>query len=171
MIILLLAGCAGYNTNEFIDRGVLPKESSYLIFPFRNPSLNGRTYSGVGSQFTQAFSRSSSKVGYDVSLASSRKFPSSKDLDLEEAIDYAQQKGADYFIVGYVSKWVDRATEWNGKRDFAGVSITAYDAFTGKLVRSVEMDQHSNNFYSGTPNSYVKSLSESAAIKLYQTNL
>jgi len=136
-----------------------------MIFPFRNPSFGGREFPGVGMRFTNSFMVACTSYGLTIVAAFGEKFQSSKDINVLAALTYARRKRADFVITGQVTKWIDRPTEWTGKRDFAGLAIFVYEVSSGSLMFSGEVQQHSNIFWSGTPDDFVGSLSRAMAEK------
>jgi Domain of unknown function (DUF4823) len=168
LVIFTFTGCfAGFNVCHVSTPESIQGDSHIIIFPFRDPSLNGTEFSGVGGRFTRAFSQAT--ANYDITLlpVSSNEFCSDKDIDIVKALEYARRYGAKYIVTGYVTKWVDRATEWSAKRDFAGLNVTMRETATGKIIGSAEMNQHSSIFWSGTPDDYTSTLSDKMALKLF----
>lgn len=94
------------------------------------------------------------------------KFQASKDINTLDALAYAKENEANFIITGQVTKWIDRATEWSMKRDFLGLSIFVREVSSGNIVFTLEMQEHSNIFWSGTPDDFVDSLSKAMALKL-----
>lgn len=165
-LIVIFTGCAGVQTIHTSSNTQIDKSKKYLVFPFRDPSYNGKEFLGVGSRFTNKFAASCADFGLNVIPVFNEKFQASKDINILDAIAYAKENGANFIILGQVTKWIDRATEWSGKRDFAGFSIFVRDVSTGNIVFTSEMQEHSNIFWSGTPDDFVDSLSRAMVAKL-----
>lgn len=166
-VALVLLGCAG----TFVQRATpmsKPSESSrLLVFPFRDPSRGGKEFPGVGDRFSHEFATAGSVHGLNLIPVSSVEFKSSTDVDVARALRVAEQEGADFIVTGQITKWVDRATEWNGRRDFAGVSVTVREVPGGRVAASIEIEKHSNNFWGGTPDDFLLSLANEAASELF----
>ena len=163
LTLLILSACAGteviqQNRSERINPGSL-----IIAFPFRDPSLFEKKFPGIGGKFTQSFTAAASKYNIDIIPVSSDVFRSDQDLDVFTALEFAKEKNADYIVIGHVTKWVDRATEWSGKRDYAGLGISIRALNTGKIVATGEFEEYSNGLWSGTPDDFIVSLSQSAA--------
>jgi len=94
------------------------------------------------------------------------RFQPSKDINILDALAYAKENEANFIITGQVTKWIDRATAWSGKRDFAGLAIFVRDVSSGSIVFASEMQEHSNIFWSGTPDDFIHSLARAMAEKL-----
>ncbi len=162
---IMIVACAGVQVQHTTDEQETDRSAKYLVFPFRNPSYKGVEFSGVGSRFTRSFVSHCSSYRLDVVSIFNDDFQSSKDIDVSQALTYAKGKNADFIITGQVTRWIDRATEWSGKRDFAGLEVFVREANSGKVVFTAELLQHSNIFWSGTPDDYVTSLSKAMAKK------
>lgn len=132
-MILLLVGCAGIHTED---------TAKYDVFPFRNPSYQDRDFPGVGMRFTNAFATACARHSLDVKVVINDRFDSSKDTNVEEALVYAMENGADYIIYGYVTKWADKPTSLTSERDFAGLSIFVRSVESGEIVFSSEIQAH-----------------------------
>jgi hypothetical protein len=168
LVSVLIAGCAGIETIHITSRYQLDKSEKYILFPFRDPSFKERELSGVGSRFTNRFAAACTEYGLKIVSVFNEKFQSTKDVDISNAIVYAKQNGANFIITGQVTKWIDRPTEWSGKRDFAGLATTVRTVNTGDIVFSAELEEHSNIFWSGTPDDFVDSLSRAIARKFME---
>ena len=164
--LFIIMGCAGVQGVHTSGNIQINKSTKYLVFPFRNPSFGVRELSGVGSRFTNKFVASCAEYGLNVLPIFNEKFQPNKDINILDALGYAKDNGADFIITGQVTKWIDRATEWSGKRDFAGLSIVVREVSAGNIIFSSEIQQHSNMFWSGTPDDFVDSLSRAMAEKL-----
>jgi hypothetical protein len=133
LMIFVVVGCAGVSIND---------NAQYKVFPFRNPSYQDREFSDVGIRFTNAFAAACARYSLDVTIVITDQFDSSKDTNVQDAIVYAKETGADYIIYGYVTKWVDRPTLLTGERDFAGLSIIVRSVESGEVVFSSELKAH-----------------------------
>jgi hypothetical protein len=133
LMIFLVVGCAGVRTDN---------TAKYNVFPFRNPSYQDREFSDVGMRFTNAFAAACATRSLDVTVVTNEQFDSSKDTNVQDAITYAMETGADYIIYGYVTKWVDKPTLLTSERDFAGLSIFVRSVESGEVVFSSEMQAH-----------------------------
>jgi hypothetical protein len=171
LVSVLIAGCAGIETIHIISRYQLNKSEKYILFPFRDPSFNEREFPGVGSRFTNRFTAVCAEYGLKIVPAFSEQFQSGKDVNISNAILYAKQSGANFIITGQITKWIDRTTEWSGKRDFAGLAIFVRAVNTGDIVFSAELEEHSNIFWSGTPDDFVGSLSKAIAAKFLEIQI
>jgi hypothetical protein len=167
LVVSTVVSCAGIATVHEKPGYQADMSAKYLIFPFRNPSWKEREFPGVGIRFTNAFIIACAENGIDAVQVLTDEFQSSKDISTLNALAYAKENGADYIICGHVSKWIDRPTAWTAMRDFAGLSIVVYSVQSGKPVHNMELHQHSNVFWSGTPDDYVISLSAAAVEKLF----
>jgi hypothetical protein len=132
-MIFLIGGCAGISAEN---------SAKYDVFPFRNPSYQDTEFSDVGMRFTNAFTAACAKHSLDVTIVMDDQFESSKDTNVQEALVYARETGADYMIYGYVTKWVDRPTLLTSERDFAGLSIFVRSVESGEVVFSSEIQAH-----------------------------
>ena len=137
LMIFLIGGCAGMSAEN---------SAKYDVFPFRNPSYQDTEFSDVGMRFTNAFTAACAKHSLDVTIVMDDQFESSKDTNVQEALVYARETGADYIIYGYVTKWVDRPTSLTSKRDFAGLSIFVRSVESGEVVFSSEIQAHGMRF-------------------------
>jgi len=133
IMIFMVIGCAGVSIDN---------TAQYNIFPFRNPSYQDQEFSDVGIRFTNAFAAACAKYSLDVTIVRNDQFDSSKDTNVQNAIVYAKETGADYIIYGYVTKWVDRPTLLTSERDFAGLSIIVRSVESGEVVFSSEVNAH-----------------------------
>ena len=132
-MLLLAVGCAGIHVED---------TAKYDVFPFRNPSYQDREFSEVGMRFTNAFSAACAQYSLDVTVVINDQFDSSKDTNVQDALVYARQTGADYIIYGYVTKWKIRPTMLTSERDFAGLSIFVRSVESGEVVFSSEIRAH-----------------------------
>ena len=137
LMIFLIGGCAGIGADSTADI-----TAKYYVLPFRNPSYQDREFSDVGMRFTNAFAAACAKHSLDVTVVTNDQFDSSKNTNVQDAIIYAMETGADYIIYGYVTKWVDRPTSVTSERDFAGLSIFVRSVESGEVVFSSEMQAH-----------------------------
>ena len=133
LMIFVVIGCAGTSIGN---------TAKYTVFPFRNPSYQDREFSDIGMRFTNAFAAACAKHSLDVTIVTNDQFDSSKDTNVQDAIVYAKENGADYIIYGYVTKWVDRPTLLTSERDFAGLSIFVRFVESGEVVFSSEIKAH-----------------------------
>ena len=133
LMIFVVIGCAGTSIGN---------TAKYTVFPFRNPSYQDREFSDIGLRFTNAFAAACAKHSLDVTRVTNDQFDSSKDTNVQDAIVYAKENGADYIIYGYVTKWVDRPTLLTSERDFAGLSIFVRFVESGEVVFSSEIKAH-----------------------------
>ena len=133
LMILLPAGCAG------ID---IENEAKYDVFPFRNPSYQEREFSDVGMRFTNAFAAACAKYSLDVTVVRDDQFDSAKDTNVQDALAYAMESGADYIIYGSVTKWENKPTLLTSEQDFAGLSIFVRSVESGEVVFSSEIQAH-----------------------------
>jgi hypothetical protein len=137
LMIFLIGGCAGISADSTADI-----TAKYYVFPFRNPSYQDKEFSDVGMRFTNAFAAACAKHSLDVTIVMNDQFDSSKDTNVQDAIVYAMEAGAEYIIYGYVTKWVDRPTSLTSARDFAGLSIFVRSVESGEVVFSSEIQAH-----------------------------
>ena len=93
-------------------------------------------------RFTNAFAAACATRSLEVTVVTNEQFDSSKDTNVQDALTYAMETGADYIIYGYVTKWVDRPTSVTSERDFAGLSIFVRSVESGEVVFSSEMQAH-----------------------------
>ena len=145
LMIFLIGGCAGISDDSTADTTVVMTAditAKYYVFPFRNPSYHDREYSDVGMRFTNAFAAAFAKHSLDVTIVTNDQFHSSKDTNVQDAIVYAEETGADYIIYGYVTKWVDNPTLLTSERDFAGLSIFVRSVESGEVLFSSEIRAH-----------------------------
>lgn len=168
LVSVLIAGCAGIEPRHFASRYQLDKSEKYFLFPFRDPSFKERELPGVGSRFTNRFAAACAEYGLEMVPVFSQQFQSARDVNISDAIAYAKQQGGNFIITGQVTKWIDRATEWSGKRDLAALAIFVRAINTGDIVFSAELEEHSNVFWSGTPDDFVDSLSRAIAKKFME---
>ena len=133
LIIFLVVGCAGIHTDN---------TAKYNVFPFRNPSYQDREFSDVGMRFTKAFAAACARYSLDVTVVVSDQFDSSKDTNVQNALAYSMDGGADYIIYGYVTKWENKPTLLTSERDFAGLSIFVRSVESGEVVFSSEIQAH-----------------------------
>lgn len=164
--IFILIGCAGVQTIHQYSNVPLDKTKRYVIFPFKDPSYGSRVFPGVGSRFTSKFSASCADYGLNVLPVFNERFQSKNDINILDALAFANKIGADFIITGQVTKWIDGATDWSGKRDFAAFSIYVRKATTGNIIFSSEIQEYSNVFWSGTPDDFIDSLAKAMAKKL-----
>ena len=165
-LAIMINGCAGIQTIHITPKHQVDRSKKYMIFPFRNPSFGAKEFPGVGMRFTNSFMVVCTSYGLNVTAAFGEKFQSSKDMDIMAALAYARRNQIDLVITGQVTKWIDRSTGWTGKRDFTGLAVFIYEVTSGNLVFSGELQQHSNIFWSGTPDDFVNSLSRAMVEKL-----
>ena len=133
LMIFLVVGCAGVRPDN---------TAKYNVFPFRNPSYQDREFSDVGMRFTNAFAAACAKHSLDVTVVTNDQFDSSKDTNVQDALAYAMDGGADYIIYGYVTKWENKPTMLTSERDFAGLSIFVRSVESGEIVFSSEIQAH-----------------------------
>ena len=133
LMIFLLVGCAGVHTED---------TARYDVFPFRNPSYQDKEFSDVGMRFTNAFSAACARHSLDVTVVQDDQFDSSKDTNVQKALAYARETGADYIIYGYVTKWENKPTLLTSEQDFAGLSIFVRSVESGEVVFSSEIQAH-----------------------------
>ena len=133
LMILLVVGCAGIHTEN---------TAKYDVFPFRNPSYQDREFADVGMRFTNAFAAACARHSLDVTIVMNDQFDSSKNTNVQEALAYARESGADYIIYGYVTKWENKPTLLTSERDFAGLSIFVRSVESGEVVFSSEIQAH-----------------------------
>ena len=133
LTLLLVVGCAGIHVED---------TAKYDVFPFRNPSYQDREFSDVGMRFTNAFAAACARYSLDVTVVRNDQFDSSRDTNVQDALVYARQTGADYIIYGYVTKWKSRPTMLTSERDFAGLSIFVRSVESGEVVFSSEIQAH-----------------------------
>ena len=133
LTIVLAVGCAGVSTEN---------TAKYYVFPFRNPSYQDREFSDVGMRFTHAFAAACAQHSLDVTIVTNHQFESSKDTNVQDALVYAMDSGADYIIYGSVTKWVNKPTTFTSERDFAGLSIFVRSVDSGEVVFSSEIQAH-----------------------------
>ncbi len=133
LMIFLVVGCAGISTEN---------TAKYEVFPFRNPSYQDREFSDVGMRFTNAFAAACARHSLDVTVVTNEQFDSSKDTNVQDALTYTMDTGADYIIYGYVTKWVNKPTLLTSERDFAGLSIFVRSVESGEVVFSSEVQAH-----------------------------
>jgi hypothetical protein len=132
-MVFLVIGCAGVHTEN---------TAKYVVFPFRNPSYKDREFSDVGMRFTNAFAASCAKYSVNVTVVRDDQFDSSKDTNVQSALAYAMDNGADYIIYGYVTKWENKPTMLTSEQDFAGLSILVRSVESGEVVFSSEIQAH-----------------------------
>jgi hypothetical protein len=133
VMLLLLVGCAGIHTEN---------EAKYDVFPFRNPSYQEREFSDVGMRFTNAFAAACARYSLDVTVVKNDRFDSAKDTNVQDALAYAGESGADYIIYGYVTKWENKPTSLTSEQDFAGLSIFVRSVESGEVVFSSDIQAH-----------------------------
>ena len=138
-------------------RGGKNRSGQFCVFSFRGSGVDLRSSSfkerdlpGVGSRFTNRFTAACAEYGLEMVPVFSQQFQSARDVNISGAIAYAKQQGGNFIITGQVTKWIDRATEWSGKRDFAALAIFVRAVNTGDIVFSAELEQHSNIFWSAS---------------------
>jgi len=165
VLVFCLSGCAGLQVVHTTPKYQFDKSKRFLVFPFRDPSYKDKEIAGTGGRLTNPFAAACSQYGLNIIPIFNDKFQPSKNVNILDAIAYAKENGVDFIITGQVTKWVDRATEWSGKRDFLGLAIFVRDVGTGKIVFSAELQEHSNIFWSGTPDDFTHSLSRAIAEK------
>lgn len=165
-LIIVIAGCAGIQVIHTTSTTKIDKSGKYIVFPFRDPSFKDKEFPGVGARFTNAFASACGEFGLNATPVFTDEFKSTKDINILDAIAYAKKNNFKYMITGQITKWVDRATEWSGKRDFAGLSVSVREVDTGNLIFSSELQEHSNIFWSGIPDDFISSLSRAMAAKM-----
>ncbi len=133
LMISLVVGCAGVHTED---------TARYDVFPFRNPSYQDREFSDVGMRFTNAFAAACARYSLDVTVVRNDQFDSSKDTNVQDALAYAMDRGSDYIIYGYVTKWENKPTLLTSEQDFAGLSIFVRSVESGEVVFSSEIQAH-----------------------------
>ena len=133
LTIFLAIGCAKVHTEN---------TAKYDVFPFRNPSYQDREFSDVGMRFTNAFAAACAEYSLDVNVVLNEQFDSSKDTNVQKALVYARETGADYIIYGYVTKWENKPTMLTSEQDFAGLSIFVRSVESGEVVFSSEIQAH-----------------------------
>jgi len=133
LVIFLVIGCAGISTEN---------TATYDVFPFRNPSYQDREFSDLGMRFTNAFAAACARHSLDVTVVQNDQFDSAKDTNVQDALVYAMDGGADYIIYGYVTKWENKPTSLTSERDFAGLSIFVRSVESGEVVFSSEIQAH-----------------------------
>jgi len=171
LMIFLIGGCAGISADSTADI-----TAKYYVFPFRNPSYQHRDFSGVGMRFTNAFAAACAQHSLDVTVVTDDQFDSAKNTNVQDALTYAMDTGADYVIYGYVTQWVDKPTLLTSERDFAGLSIFVRSVESGEVVFSSEIQAHGIRYssrgsgasklgldYTGTWVNLVQSLSKEMA--------
>ena len=175
LMIFLIGGCAGISADSTADI-----TAKYYVFPFRNPSYQHRDFSGVGMRFTNAFAAACAQHSLDVTVVINDQFDSSKNTNVQDALTYAMDTGADYVIYGYVTQWVDKPTLLTSERDFAGLSIFVRSVESGEVVFSSEMQAHGIRYsshgsgvsqlgldYTGARVNLIQSLSAEMAEKFF----
>ena len=133
LVIFLVIGCAGISTEN---------TATYDVFPFRNPSYQDQEFSDLGMRFTNAFAAACARHSLDVTVVQNDQFDSAKDTNVQDALAYAMDGGADYIIYGYVTKWENKPTSLTSERDFAGLSIFVRSVESGEVVFSSEIQAH-----------------------------
>jgi hypothetical protein len=169
LCLFILLGCAGTQDVHTTTNIQIDKSQRYIVYPFRDPSFEEHEFPGVGSRFTNKFVAACANYGLNAIPIFTDKFQPNKDINILDALAYAKENGADFIITGQVTKWIDRATEWSSKRDFAGLEIFVREVTSGNIVFTTEMEEHSNMFWSGTPDDFVDSLSRAMAAKFTGT--
>jgi hypothetical protein len=168
--MLALVACAGIGVPRRIGKTPVDVVSDRVaVFAFRDPSFDRERFPGVGGRITHAFANAAAPLGVVAIPVFTKQFRSDTEINMADALRYAVSQGARLVVTGEVTKWVDRATEWSGKRDFAALSVTVRDSVTGQVKASVVVEQHSNIFWSGTPDDYVQSVAERAVHELFSS--
>jgi hypothetical protein len=133
LMIVLVVGCAGMSTDN---------PATYDVFPFRNPSYQEREFPDVGMRFTNAFAAACARYSLEVTVVGNDQFDSAKDTNVQDALAYGSESGADYIIYGYVTKWENKPTSLTSEQDFAGLSIFVRSVESGEVVFSSEIQAH-----------------------------
>ena len=146
LMCLGVAGCAGLSANLNTGTRVLGAKQQVMVFPFRNPNYKGQELTGRGDAVTNAVWVELQKRGISASVVSNKSFPATKMINPKEACRYGREQGADIVLLGVVSKWIDAATNWSGKRDFIGVTVTAYNTRNVRIVATASAQQNCSSF-------------------------
>lgn len=146
LMCLGVAGCAGLSANLNIGARILGVKQQVMVFPFRNPSYKGQELTGRGDAVTNAVWAELQKKGISASVAPNESFPATKLINPKAACRYGRENGADIVLLGVVSKWIDGATNWSGKRDFIGVTVIAYNTSNTRIVATASAQQNCSSF-------------------------
>ena len=139
LVVILLSiflGCAARHANLDRNEKIYKAQKNIIVFPFRNAYYKGRELVGVGTALSSTFVNEIIATGRECRLVETEEFKETKAVDINQACKYTKQQGADVAIIGIVTEWIDGATQWSGKVDVVGVSISAYDPETCSLITS-----------------------------------
>jgi len=146
LMCLGIAGCAGLSANLNTGTRILGVEQQVMVFPFRNPSYKGQELMGMGDAVTNAVWAELQKRGISATIAPKESFPATKMIDPQVACRYGREKGADIVLIGVTTEWVDGATNWSGKLDVVGATVTAYTTSNNRIVATASARQNGGWF-------------------------
>ena len=125
-----MSGCASTYEQHVVTNPAskLNVGSSILIATPADGAYGDEKYPGSGlataTAVRSAFARYSDNIAVSADC---------KDF---ECLNKGQATSYDYYVVPQILNWVDRATEWSGKKDTIEIKVTVYDAKDGKSLSS-----------------------------------
>lgn len=132
---MLFAGCTSTYTEKNATKEAPPILRSnsrvYVAIPF-DASFKKTVAQGSGKATAQTFYAAFSRYIKATFLGLG---PES----LDEALDSARRRSAEYLVYPNISQWEDRATEWTGRRDALTLKVDLIDLSTSKVVFSREI--------------------------------
>ena len=121
-----------YRVEEVVNTGVTltSADSVYIVVP-RDGEYGSKPYRGSGQATANA-----TRAAFARHLQRTTVVPGQVGETTEQSISAASASGHSYYCQLEIFQWVDRATEWSGKRDKIEIKLSLYDTATKQLVRS-----------------------------------
>jgi hypothetical protein len=133
---LLQAGCTSTYTEKIPSAEPPPilRSSSrvYVAIPF-DATFKKSVAQGSGKTTGQAYYAAFSRYIKGTFLGLGAE-------SLDEALDSARRRRAEYLVYPNILQWQDRATEWSGRRDALHLRVDLIDLSTSKVVFSREFE-------------------------------
>ena len=131
----VLCGCSSTYSEKNVTNATPPILRStsriYVAIPF-DASFKEKVAQGSGKSTAQAFFAAFSKHIKSTYISA---VPES----LDEALDSARRRNAEYLLYPNIVRWEDRATEWSGRRDQLELKVDFIDLSTSRVVFSREI--------------------------------
>ena len=170
LVGLLFQGCASLKANRDMGVKISKSENKIMVFPFRNPYYKGVELEGVGDTFAISLVSEIQSTGRASALAENDDFKANKSVKVDDACAYARQRGADIAVIGVVTEWLDRATQWSGTVDVAAITVNAYDTENCKLISSASGRQNGQwfTFVNAPATRFMRPLSQEVVKALFE---
>ena len=112
--------------------------STVAIAVPQDGQYGGKTYKGSGQAAADA-----TRAAFAQHLQKADIVSGTAGQGVEQARAAAASAGYGYYCQLEILQWVDRATEWSGKRDTIEVKLSVYDTATGTLIYSAIVQGYS----------------------------